>query len=517
MKRTCLLNNILAPWMIFLCITICFCAAAKLRTLLVVCYDPFLAPLFQSATVQSALSLPLANKSWVLLSNATFRHAEHPQAHDGGCLLGKLLRLLPTKQKMSFSNWWLWSQRWFCNRVIILTTVKICISCLQQSPLTGKLGPESVAPWKTTNCDFLPLFCASFAHFTGYNWQKWLRHSLVELLPQGNRIFLSHRMVDWLLQFLLSAPLQQKHLRCDGRWVFPPKITRWKGKKNVKMTWLKLKHWYPAAKPVCQKYHMSENDNVYLNYSLWLQMETGKRKKKKKKTCACTNRSNLTAMVVTSPSWTGRSGWTSFLAWSCSWVCRQNSCRPSASLQHRETASLWPWPQRPFIHLEVSSVTLRSATWSRQGSAPPAPACPAETPPCLAASDTDSTWHWGRGSHIGWPAVRIGRESGESLGMMMFKKKEVLTPVQFRNSRIWGSPPSPSPQGAARPRWTRRRSTLPHAPAWRTRRPSPSWSSQCRRGSLLVLENLHCRRQDAFKTWHTGHGAALNIIWQLQF
>lgn len=57
--------------------------------------------------------------------------------------------------------------------------------------------------------------------------------------------------------------------------------------------------------------------------------------------CVCahasTDRSNLTAMVVTSPSRTGRSGWTSLLACSCSWVCWQNSCRPNASLQHRDT------------------------------------------------------------------------------------------------------------------------------------------------------------------------------------
>lgn len=171
-KRTLPSINILVTLMIFWgcpcfaqCISIGLCTAAALCNLLAACCHSFLAPLFHSATVQSALSLPLANKSWVLLSNAPFRHAQHPQAHDGGCLLGKLLRLLP-KNKKEFSSWRLWSPSWFCVRVCGLTTVKICISCLQQSPLTGKLGPESVAPWKTTNCQFLSLFCASFFNFT---------------------------------------------------------------------------------------------------------------------------------------------------------------------------------------------------------------------------------------------------------------------------------------------------------------------------------------------------------------
>lgn len=102
----------------------------------------------------------------------------------------------------------------------------------------------------------------------------------------------------------------------------------------------------------------------------------------------------------------------------------------------------------------VSAVTRRPATWSRWGSAPPAPACPAETPPCPAASDTGSTWRWGRGSHTGWPAGRrIGRESGECLEM------QISTPPRFRHPRIWGSPPSPSPQEAAPLRWTQRHST----------------------------------------------------------
>lgn len=82
-----------------LCITIGCCAAASLLPLLAVCCNPFLAPLFHSTAVQCTLSLPLADKSWVLLSNATFRHAQHPQAHNGGCLLGKLLRLLPKNKK----------------------------------------------------------------------------------------------------------------------------------------------------------------------------------------------------------------------------------------------------------------------------------------------------------------------------------------------------------------------------------------------------------------------------------
>lgn len=77
-----------------LCVTVGRCAAAVLRPLLAVCSNPLLA-LFHGAAVRSALSLPLADKSRVLLSYATFRHAQHPQTHDGGRLLGKLLRLLP--------------------------------------------------------------------------------------------------------------------------------------------------------------------------------------------------------------------------------------------------------------------------------------------------------------------------------------------------------------------------------------------------------------------------------------
>lgn len=57
---------------------------------------------------------------------------------------------------------------------------------------------------------------------------------------------------------------------------------------------------------------------------------------------AITDRSNLTAMVVTSPSITGRSGWlvlcrASLLVCSRSCVCRYSSCRSYASLQHNTT------------------------------------------------------------------------------------------------------------------------------------------------------------------------------------
>lgn len=58
--------------------------------------------------------------------------------------------------------------------------------------------------------------------------------------------------------------------------------------------------------------------------------------------CAITDRSNLTAMVVTSPSITGRSGWlllcrASLLVCSRSCVSWYKSCRSYASLQHNTT------------------------------------------------------------------------------------------------------------------------------------------------------------------------------------
>lgn len=89
-----------------LCVTVGRCAAAVLRPLLAVRSNPLLA-LFHGAAVRSALSLPLADKSRVLLSYATFRHAQHPQAHDGGRLLGKLLRLLPenTNEFLQLKLW----------------------------------------------------------------------------------------------------------------------------------------------------------------------------------------------------------------------------------------------------------------------------------------------------------------------------------------------------------------------------------------------------------------------------
>lgn len=72
------------------------------------------------------------------------------------------------------------------------------------------------------------------------------------------------------------------------------------------------------------------------------------------------------------------------------------------------------WHRDQFLTSGFLPVTRRPATWSLRGSAPPAPACPAETPPYPAASDTGSTWRWERGSRTGWPAARrSGRESGD--------------------------------------------------------------------------------------------------------
>lgn len=148
-----------------------------------------------------------------------------------------------------------------------------------------------------------------------------------------------------------------------------------------------------------------------------------------------------------------------------------------------------------FVYLGISAVTRRPTTWFRRGSAPLAPACPAETPPCPAASDTGSTWHWGRGSRTGWPSARrILGENQRNISKSKINKSKSQLLHRFRHSHIWGSPPSPSPQEAAPPRWTQRRSTLRHAPAWQMRRLSPSWRSQCRRGSLPVPVSPRCRR-----------------------
>lgn len=122
---------------------------------------------------------------------------------------------------------------------------------------------------------------------------------------------------------------------------------------------------------------------------------------------------------------------------------------------------------------------------------------------CLPSGDSTlsrSIWHRQYLALRAWFSYRmafrtadIGWESGEHLKIQINKSKSQLLP-RFRHSHIWGSPPSPSPQEADPPRWTQRRSTLRRAPAWQMRRLSPSWRSQCRRGSLPVPVSPRCRR-----------------------
>ena len=224
-----------------------------------------------------------------------------------------------------------------------------------------------------------------------------------------------------------------------------------------------------------------------------------------------THRSNLTAMVVTSPSSTGRSGSVllcrvSLRACSRSWVCWNSSCIPYALLQHnttlhhtsqdscRQTAA----PLHKLQAVKKScAVPDLSGGLSRLQLLPQrrlhlVPQHLTQAVLCVEGIVVvlDRLKNTRRAAGSVWihvcPVVLQRSDEAEQ----EFK----LICTTCRHSHIWCTPPWLSPQEVAPGCWTLMRSTWRHGPTWRTRRPSPSWTPRCRRSSSPDPESLRCRR-----------------------
>lgn len=95
----------------------------------------------------------------------------------------------------------------------VLTTVKICTSSARRSLWTERLGPERAAPETHTHLlephkSFTPSHSGTKANIS----------------VDVNFAF-AHRLVLRLLHFLLTAPLEQEHLRSDLRRILSPANT----------------------------------------------------------------------------------------------------------------------------------------------------------------------------------------------------------------------------------------------------------------------------------------------------